>query len=121
MGGPSFDDLPFYSKLLEKQGFSRVVEFGASTGRLLIGLAEMVDFGVGLEIDPEYVEWARRTVKNQGFSHLDFHIADIGQALANAPPGDVVLAGWSVFQAMISDHQIAAFLATRHALHRRWC
>lgn len=55
----------------------RVADLGAGTGRILLGLSDLFDHGVGVDVSPAMLRAARGRVAQAGHSHIELRHGDI--------------------------------------------
>lgn len=75
---------------------TRVVEFGAGTGRVTRLLTPIVGHIRAFDINTSMLEVARARLAQQGYSNWELAVGDIRNVAAPDGEADIAIAGWSV-------------------------
>jgi len=111
------EDIPFYSECVasltfaERMGVSaRVLELGCGTGRVLLPVAEVCGFILGVDSSPAMLEICRDKLAQAQIARAkaDVALGDI-TALDVGEQFDLVIAPFRVFQNLATDAEVDGF------------
>jgi len=81
------DEMTIFSSYFNSE--TTVIEFGSGLGKNLFGIADMIKFGYGIDVNPLYIRIANHLKKYYGFKNLEFISYD-GTHFPKIPKVDVV-------------------------------
>jgi SAM-dependent methyltransferase len=114
LGGPDYDDVPFYRGRAAALGATSLLELGCGTGRVLVPLAAELPRVAGVDVAAGYVAAARRKLLAAGSrAPVRLETARV-EGLALGERYDLVIAAYHVIQAFTTPAQLAGFFETVH-------
>jgi SAM-dependent methyltransferase len=107
LGGPDYDDVPFYRERAAALGASSLLELGCGTGRVLVPLAGDLPRVTGVDVSAEYIAAARAKLTAAG--HRARLVTGRVEGLRLGDRYDLVIAAYHVIQAFTTPAQMDGF------------